>query len=80
MDSNTAAAKAAPCKILLRISANLTHAFVQLKTRHSGRNGHQCSVIIFRPARAARKSAAANAEPITLGDRLLRNAVLPFAL
>ena len=52
MDSNIAAAKAAPCKILLRISANLMHAFVQLKTRHSGRNGHQFSVFIFRPGRS----------------------------
>ena len=33
--SNTAAAKAAPCKILLRIIANLTTCFVQLKARHS---------------------------------------------
>ena len=35
VDSNRAAAKGALCKILLRITANLTNVFAQLKARHS---------------------------------------------
>src|SRR4029077_10173180 len=50
-DSNRAAAKAAPCKILLRITANLMSAFSQLKSRHGASQRTPMQRFILRAVR-----------------------------
>jgi len=45
VDSNRAVAKAAPCKILLRITVNLMSAFSQPKSRHGASQRTKCSVL-----------------------------------
>ena len=51
MDSNRAAAKAAPCKILLRITVNLMSAFSQPESRHGASQRTSTQRFIFRAAR-----------------------------
>ena len=52
MDSNTAVAKAAPCKILLRISASLTKCgFAAKSAPQSVAKDTKVALLFFRPAR-----------------------------